>query len=331
MALNANTKVYCMFRVTNCYFAHWGVVMRTWDIHVSHHDDVIKWKLFPRYWPFVWIIHQSPVNSPQKGPVTRSFDVPLMLARANSWVKRRVAGGLRRHDSHCDVIVMIIRSGHGLFSFSVPIPYLNQCWCFSNLTLRNKYSVYIYFWSKVNIWNVNCARATAFIFDTRTGVLGKVSKIYLDSFVEKMHLKTSTAILFDIILRRMSRCFVLSGCRAEMSHYTGYIRTPNVQYPPEPSPDYGPFISCEWIIKAGGKLVTFERVSRIRNSIDTTAATNDRYEVSDTYFHLRFQRRWATCSSLTKTSTVSTLLVTHICVIGQVHHCFNNGLSFFRP
>ena len=31
-------------------------------------------------------------------------------------------------------------------------------------------------WSKVNIWYVNCARATAFIFDTRMGVLVKVSK-----------------------------------------------------------------------------------------------------------------------------------------------------------
>ena len=31
------------------------------------HDDVIKWKHFPRYWPFVRGIHQSPVNSPQKG------------------------------------------------------------------------------------------------------------------------------------------------------------------------------------------------------------------------------------------------------------------------
>ena len=30
--------------------------------------------------------------------------------------------------------------------------------------------------SKVNIWYVNCARATAFIFDTRTDVLVKVSK-----------------------------------------------------------------------------------------------------------------------------------------------------------
>ena len=27
------------------------------------------------------------------------------------------------------------------------------------------------FWSEVNIWNVNCARATAFIFDTRKDVL----------------------------------------------------------------------------------------------------------------------------------------------------------------
>ena len=35
---------------------------------------------------------------------------------------------------------------------------------------------YRYFLSKVNVWNVNCARATAFIFDTRTGVLVKVSK-----------------------------------------------------------------------------------------------------------------------------------------------------------
>ena len=31
------------------------------------HDDVIKWKPFPRYWPFVRGIHWSPVNSPHKG------------------------------------------------------------------------------------------------------------------------------------------------------------------------------------------------------------------------------------------------------------------------
>ena len=31
------------------------------------HDDVIKWKHFPRYWPFVRGIHRPPVNSPHKG------------------------------------------------------------------------------------------------------------------------------------------------------------------------------------------------------------------------------------------------------------------------
>ena len=31
-----------------------------------YHDDVIKWKQFPRYWPFVRGIHRPPVNSPHK-------------------------------------------------------------------------------------------------------------------------------------------------------------------------------------------------------------------------------------------------------------------------
>ena len=39
------------------------------------HGDVIKWKHFPCYWPFVRGIHRSPVNLPAQRPVTRSFDV----------------------------------------------------------------------------------------------------------------------------------------------------------------------------------------------------------------------------------------------------------------
>ena len=27
-----------------------------------YHDDVIKWKHFPRYWPFVWGIHRLPAS-----------------------------------------------------------------------------------------------------------------------------------------------------------------------------------------------------------------------------------------------------------------------------
>ena len=36
-------------------------------MHWKSHDDVIKWKHFPRYWPFVRGIHRPPVNSPREG------------------------------------------------------------------------------------------------------------------------------------------------------------------------------------------------------------------------------------------------------------------------
>ena len=43
---------------------------RLWHVYEgvdNLHDDVIKWRHFPRYWPFVRWIHRSPVNSPHKG------------------------------------------------------------------------------------------------------------------------------------------------------------------------------------------------------------------------------------------------------------------------
>ena len=70
------------------------------------HDDVIKWKHFPRYWPFVRGIHRSPVNSPHKGQWRGALKFSLICARMNGWVNNREAGDLRRHQAHCDVIVM---------------------------------------------------------------------------------------------------------------------------------------------------------------------------------------------------------------------------------
>ena len=63
------------------------------------HDDVIKWKHFPLYWPFVWGIHQSPVKSPQKRPVTWNFDVFFDLClnkRLSKQSKRRWSETLSR-------------------------------------------------------------------------------------------------------------------------------------------------------------------------------------------------------------------------------------------
>ena len=39
------------------------------------HADVMKWKHFPLYWPFVRGIHPWPDEFPSQRPVTRSFDV----------------------------------------------------------------------------------------------------------------------------------------------------------------------------------------------------------------------------------------------------------------
>ena len=53
---------------------------------VSRHDDVIKWKHFPRYWPFVMF--------------------SLICVWINGWVNNGEAGDLRRHRAYYDVIVM---------------------------------------------------------------------------------------------------------------------------------------------------------------------------------------------------------------------------------
>ena len=70
------------------------------------HDDVIKWKHFPRNWPFVREIHRSPVNFPHKGQWRGALMFSLNYAWINDWVNNREAGDLRRQHGHYDVIVM---------------------------------------------------------------------------------------------------------------------------------------------------------------------------------------------------------------------------------
>ena len=72
----------------------------------SSHDDVIKRKHFPHYWPFVRGIHRWPVNSPHKGRWRGALMFSVICAWFNGWVNTREAGDLRRHRSHCDVTLM---------------------------------------------------------------------------------------------------------------------------------------------------------------------------------------------------------------------------------
>ena len=96
----------------NCYDHHIAILL-------GIHDDVIKWKHFPRHWHFGQGIHRSPVNSPHKGQWRGTLMFSLIFAWINGWVNNREAGDLRRHRGHYDVTVM------GIF---VHIDALSDLW-----------------------------------------------------------------------------------------------------------------------------------------------------------------------------------------------------------
>ena len=49
------------------------------------HDDVIKWKHFPQYWPFVMGIHRWPVDSFNRGQRRGALMIYLIFAWTNGW------------------------------------------------------------------------------------------------------------------------------------------------------------------------------------------------------------------------------------------------------
>ena len=72
----------------------------------SLHNDVIKWKHFPHYWPFIeectshWWIPLTKVSD-------ESFLIfSLMCTWINNWVNSSEAGDLRHYCAHHEVIVM---------------------------------------------------------------------------------------------------------------------------------------------------------------------------------------------------------------------------------
>ena len=90
--INADVNPQSSLSTRVCHFPNFG-----------GHDDVIKWKHFPRYWSFVRGIHRSPAQR----PVTRSFDVffDLRLKKQLSkqwwgWWFETLSRPLWRH---CDV------------------------------------------------------------------------------------------------------------------------------------------------------------------------------------------------------------------------------------
>ena len=92
------------------HFSHLSYYGENCILTKSHfavlHDDVIKWKHFPHYWPFVRGSHRSPVNSPHKGQWCGPLMFPLIYAWINGCGNNREAGDLRPHCAHYDITVM---------------------------------------------------------------------------------------------------------------------------------------------------------------------------------------------------------------------------------
>ena len=97
----------------------WGLSKVVTISQETFHDDDVKWEHFPRYWPFVWGSHRSPVNSPHKSQWRGALIFSLIWPQINGWISNRDPGDLRRHRAHHDVTVMFKYIFVTFFSFSL--------------------------------------------------------------------------------------------------------------------------------------------------------------------------------------------------------------------
>ena len=103
----------------------------SWTREYHIHDGVIKWKHFPRYWPFVRGNHRSPVNSPHKGQWRGALMFSLICVWINGWTNNREAGDLRRYHTHYDGTVILWDLDSGKLPNGMGFCYLSKA--FGNL------------------------------------------------------------------------------------------------------------------------------------------------------------------------------------------------------
>ena len=116
------------------------------DLHFNHsHDDVIKWKPFPHYWPFVRGIHRSPMKSLHKRQWRGALMYSLICAWINNRISTREAGNLRLHRAHYDVIVMhcedIFWASTIWWAVSLKVPNSFSC------ELWHEFKIHLHQWS----------------------------------------------------------------------------------------------------------------------------------------------------------------------------------------
>ena len=93
--------------------------IQTFNIYQSHgnpnaYEHMKPWwrhqmeTFFSHYWPFVWGIHRSPVNSPHRGQWRGALMFSLICVGINGWIKNPEAGDLRCYCTHYDISVMFV-------------------------------------------------------------------------------------------------------------------------------------------------------------------------------------------------------------------------------
>ena len=92
----------------------------------QNHHDVIKWKHFPRYWPFVRGIHWSPVNSPHKGQWRWALMFYMHLNKPLG--KQSCGGDLRRHRARYNDMVMWCELGVCSIEWIQNFTKYSRCW-----------------------------------------------------------------------------------------------------------------------------------------------------------------------------------------------------------
>ena len=110
--------------VQGCKPASSGVLERMAERSRGVHDDIIKWKHFPRYWPFVRGIHRSLVNSLHKGQWPGALMFSLICVWINGWVNNHEAGELRCYHAHYDVTVMVLDMNSNKHLDKSQIPFI---------------------------------------------------------------------------------------------------------------------------------------------------------------------------------------------------------------
>ena len=107
-------RCFCVSKFMKISLKYINMKYQQYPCSLPYHDDVIKWKHFPHYWPFVRWIHRSPVNSPHEGQWRGALMFSMICTRTNGWVNNGEAGDLRRHHANYDVTVVLCQNRSGL-------------------------------------------------------------------------------------------------------------------------------------------------------------------------------------------------------------------------